>query len=246
MKILVITVAGMSSRFSQSLGYECLKCIYTPNTLKNCLLYRMMHQPVDFDKYVIVGGYKYSVLEDMIKHMFPEYRDRIVLTENKYYSIYGSGYSLYLGLKEALGFKPDEIVFTEGDLYIDPESFVNVCENRLSVVTSNNEAILAGKAVAFYYDMDYKIHYIYDTNHTSLEIKEPFIGIFNSGQVWKFADCSLAANVYNGMASKEWQGTNLVFIQKYFQRLAKEKYINIQFKEWINCNTVDDFKRIRK
>ena len=34
-KALIVTVAGMSSRFSESLGRECLKCIYYPNDIKN-------------------------------------------------------------------------------------------------------------------------------------------------------------------------------------------------------------------
>lgn len=28
MRILLVTVAGLSSRFSQSVGYPCLKCLY--------------------------------------------------------------------------------------------------------------------------------------------------------------------------------------------------------------------------
>lgn len=246
MKILLITVAGLSSRFSKSLGYECLKCIYTPDIPENSILYRMLHQPAKFDKYIIVGGYKYSELKAAIKRMFPEYENRIVLVENKYYAMYGSGYSLYLGLQEAIKYHPVEIIFAEGDLYVDTKSFLKIYESKLSVVTSSMEAILASKAVVFYYDMDYKIHYIYDTGHTLLEIKEPFTGIFNSGQIWKFADYNLVTSVYNKITKKEWQGTNLVFIQKYFQELSKKEYTNIQFREWINCNTVDDFKMIKE
>lgn len=246
MKILIITVAGLSSRFSKSLGYECLKCIYTPDIPENSLLYKMLHKPVKFDKYIIVGGYKYSELKIAVKKMFPECASKIVLTENKYYATYGSGYSLYLGLQQAIKYRPDEIVFAEGDLYIDTESFFKVCESEQSVVTSNSEAIWANKAVAFYYDIKYKIHYIYDTGHKFLEIKEPFIGIFNSGQVWKFADFGLVSSVYNKVTEKEWKGTNLSFIQKYFCELSEEEYTNIQFKTWINCNTVNDFKMIKE
>lgn len=246
MKILIITVAGLSSRFSKSLGYECLKCIYTPDIPESSLLYKMLHQPVRFDKYIIVGGYKYSELEIAVKKMFPEYAHKIVLIENKYYATYGSGYSLYLGLQQAIKYHPNEIVFAEGDLYIDAESFLKIYESELNVVTSNKEAIWANKAVAFYYDVEYKVHYIYDTGHKLLEIKEPFIGIFNSGQIWKFANFDLVRSAYNKVTEEEWKGTNLSFIQKYFWELSKEEYTNIQFKKWINCNTVNDFKMIKE
>ena len=56
MKVLIITVAGMSTRFSQSVGAPCLKCLYHEGRAKDSLLYRMLHQDGKFDRYVIVGG----------------------------------------------------------------------------------------------------------------------------------------------------------------------------------------------
>ena len=66
-----------------------------------------------------------------------------------------------------------EIVFAEGDLYVDSDSFQEVCHAVNNVITYNREPILANKAVAFYYDSEYRIHYIYDTQHSALRIQEP-------------------------------------------------------------------------
>lgn len=244
LKILMITVAGISSRFSKSLGRECLKCIYYPSNITESLLYRMIHQKVNFDKYIIVGGFMYDDLEKVIKEEFQEYGDNIILVNNNQYREYGSGYSLYLGLRETMKWQFDEVVFAEGDLFVDKEGFQRIWESSKDVITSNQEEILANKAVAFYYDKNYKIHYIYDTGHKAFEIKEPFLGIFNSGQIWKFVQPDRLRTIYKSISEEEWQGTNLVLIQKYFQDLKREEYHIIPFKKWVNCNTIEDFNRI--
>ncbi len=244
MRVLVVTVAGLSSRFSQSLGREQLKCIYYENHISESLLYRMLHQEVSFDKYIIVGGFRFFELEETLERHFSDMRDRICLVENKKYAEYGSGYSLYLGLEAAKDMDFDEIVFAEGDLYVDGKSFLQVCSSDKSVITCSPEAIRADKAVAFYYDMQYRIHYIFDTNHHALEIKEPFLGIFNSGQIWKFRRADGFRECFAEMRPEDWKGTNLVFIQKFFAGLGKEQYEVVAFRKWINCNTVEDFRLI--
>lgn len=35
MRVLIITCAGMSTRFSKSVGYNCLKCIYSDKEIKH-------------------------------------------------------------------------------------------------------------------------------------------------------------------------------------------------------------------
>ena len=60
MRVLIVTVAGSSGRFSESLGYPCLKCLYHENGIKESLLYQMLHQDGDFDCYVVVGGFQYE------------------------------------------------------------------------------------------------------------------------------------------------------------------------------------------
>ena len=105
---------------------------------------------------------------------------------------------------------------------------------------------MADKAVAFYYDRKNRVHYLYDTGHKELVIPEPFMSIYNSGQIWKFADLSLVNRIYESISDREWQGTNLVFVEKYFQKVPKEALEMIRFHRWINCNTVEDFNRIQK
>ena len=63
----------------------------------------------------------------------------------------GSGYSLYLGIKEALNYDNiDEILFVEGDLDIDDESFLKVVNSQKNVITYNMQPIYSNKAVVLY------------------------------------------------------------------------------------------------
>ena len=90
--------------------------------------------------------------------------------------------------------------------------------------------------------MSGKIHYIYDTKHNALHIDEPFFSIGNSGQIWKFIDIECLRYICNDLLEEEKKGTNLVIIQKYFGKLTEKQYIIFNFKEWINCNTINDYK----
>jgi hypothetical protein len=48
----------------------------------------------------------------------------------------------------------------------------------------------------------------------------------------------------DSLTEEEWKETNLKFVQEYFDGIDKEGYELIEFKKWINCNTVDDFLKI--
>ena len=167
-------MAGLSARFSQSLGYSCLKCLYYENRPEESLLHRMLCRDSGFDRLVIVGGFLYEELENALKRDFGEFQDKITLVKNDHYADYGSGYSLYLALDKIKDMDFSEAVFAEGDLYVDRDSFRKVCSSPRNVITCSQEPILANKAVAFYFDSGYGIHYIYDTEHSALEIREPF------------------------------------------------------------------------
>ncbi len=244
MNALLITAAGVSSRFSESLGRSCLKCLYYENSYQESLLFRMVSHPVLFDYYIIVGGFQYEKLEQFVAQHLNEIHGRIILLENRDFARFGSGYSLFTGLKKAIELGCDEVLFAEGDLFVDSEAFEQVYRSHKNVITYNRESILASKAVAFYYDVHYGIHYIYDTDHRSLEIREPFLGIFNSGQIWKFYQRERLADVFGTMRESDWFGTNLTFIQKYFEGLSEEEYEMVLFDTWINCNTVSDFRKM--
>lgn len=243
LRILIVTVAGMSSRFSESLGYPCLKCLYYEKRIEESLLYAMLHQDAEFDYYVIVGGFMYDTLKSAIDRDFKEFGDKLLLVKNEHYADYGSGYSLYLGFQKIMDKDFDEVVFAEGDLFVDRKSFRKIYDSTNNVITCNTEPILASKAVAFYFDKNYGIHYIYDTDHSILEINEPFLGIFNSGQIWKFVDADRLRKTMRSISEKEWRGTNLVLIQDYFGSLSKNEYDMLTFKKWVNCNTISDYKK---
>lgn len=246
MKIMIITVAGMASRFSESIGHSCLKCLYYENDIKESLLYHMLYQNREIDKYVIVGGFKFEELEKTTNQYFGEFSNKIILVRNENYAEYGSGYSLYLGLEAIKNLDYEELVFAEGDLWVDDDSFKRIWKSQRNVITSNNEAILASKSVAFYYDRQYHIHYIFDTGHSLLEITEPFQGIYNSGQIWKFFERERVLDAVSHLTQDEWKQTNLNFVQQYFGNLDQDEYEIINLRAWINCNTVDDFKKIER
>ena len=244
MKVLVITVAGTSTRFSKSIGEECLKCIYFTNSYKDALLYKSIFRDNSFDKYVIVGGYKFDELQNYTNKYLSPVKDKIVLLENEHYQDYGSGYSLYLGIEYAVKCGFDQLVFAEGDLWIDSESFINVSKSEKDVITFNRECIDAQKAVVFYYNTDNHVRYLYDTTHNCLQINEPFTSVYNSGQIWKFTDYNKVKAILKEMPAEDWYGTNLVFIQNYFGGMNKNDYQLAEFKEWYNCNTVGDYNKI--
>ncbi len=243
MKVLLITVAGSSTRFSRSLGKDTLKCVYYEKEFRQCLLYQLIYKS-SFDKYVIVGGYKFDELKSAIDKYFVDIKEKIILVENIKFSEYGSGYSLYLGLKSAIETDFDELVFAEGDLWFDNDSFEQVLDHSRNVITYNNDVIDSHKSVVFYFDQNNFPHYIYDTNHNHLQIKQPFLSIYNSGQVWKFVDRDRVIDSFDAISECEWQGTNLVYIQKYYGDMKIDSIALVNFKQWLNCNTVEDFRKI--
>ena len=247
MRVFLTTVAGSATRFSESIGKPTVKCIYNREDPTKTLLNHMLTQASDYDLFVVVGGFLIEELEEYINTNLPsEFGEKVMLVNNEQYAEYGSGWSLYLGLDAALkiyGKDITEVLFAEGDLFVDDDSFSSVANSNNSVITINSEAIKANKAVALYYDLENVPHYIYDTAHGQLKIGEPFTAIYNSGQIWKFTDIALLMELVLNGDSERFTGTNLVLINEYFQKLAGngETIDIISMKTWINCNTVNDF-----
>ena len=247
MRVFLTTVAGSATRFSESIGKPTVKCIYNREDPAKTLLNHMLTQASDYDLFVVVGGFLINELEDYINTNLPsEFSEKVMLVNNEQYSEYGSGWSLYLGLDAALkiyGKDITEVLFAEGDLFVDDESFSSVAGTKNSAITINSEAIKANKAVALYYDLENVPHYIYDTAHGQLKIDEPFTAVYNSGQIWKFTDIGLLSDLVLNGDPERFTGTNLVLINEYFQKLAKngETIDIISMKTWINCNTINDF-----
>lgn len=246
MKSLIITVAGMSSRFNKDTKESVLKCLYYEGTPSNSLLSLQVHKVYHLvDEIVVVGGYKYEDLEQFICQEMKDVNHKMKLVYNEHYSDYGSGYSLLKGI-EMVSRDADEITFIEGDLFFDTESVVKIITSPKDVISVNNEPILSNKAVALYFDAQNYPHYIYDTSHSCLEIHEPFTAIYNSGQMWKFMNTTRVREICQFLTPEQEQGTNLEIIQKYFGAYKNSQLDLIRVNLWYNCNTVADYREAIK
>ncbi|MBE6508514.1 MAG: hypothetical protein E7Z77_03770 [Methanobrevibacter sp.] len=251
MKVSIITVAGVSSRFNKDIPEEnkMLKCLYCEGNPQNTLIYQMLKKLDSYDKIIVVGGYKYSDLEEYLETEIPEdLKEKILLVYNDHFSDLSSGYSLYLGVKEALDNFSDieEILFVEGDLDIDEESFAKVIDADKNVLTYNHEPIYSNKAVVLYQNENDEYHYLFNSDHGNLTIDEEFKAIFNSGQTWKFTDMELLKIANDNFYENIIEDTNLGIIQKYFDLIENSDDIEIiGLNHWVNCNTRKDYQFIK-
>lgn len=248
MKAAIITAAGISSRFNERVSEndKCLKAIYYEKNRTNTLLYHLLDKCMFADKVILVGGYQYHELEEYCEVLPNPMKDKIVLIYNEHYADLASGYSLYVGLNEIFDrFEEIEsILFVEGDLDIDRDSFCKVIGTRSNVLTYSFEPIYAEKAVVLYQDGDGRFKYIFNSSHGLLEMNEAFSMILNSGQIWKFTEIERlkAANKKFYEAQKE--GTNLCIIQNYVDSCDTKSFELISLLRWTNCNTREDYRKI--
>lgn len=252
LKIVIITVAGVSSRFNKDIPEDekILKCLYYEEDPKNTLIYQMLKKSSYADGIVIVGGYKYSDLESYIEDVVPkEIKDKIALVYNDHYSDLSSGYSLCVGIEFALTNYDsiDEILFVEGDLDIDDESFEKVVNSPKNVLTFNHEPIYSNKAVVLYQNENDMYCYLFNSDHGLLSMNEPFKAVFNSGQTWKFNDIELLKMANDNFRENLIEDTNLGIIQKYFDLIENADDIEIiGLNRWVNCNTRKDYQIIKE
>ena len=244
MKSLIVTVAGTATRFNKDTGTETLKCLYYQDKPTATLLYQILDKAQGVDRIIIVGGYLYDRLEAYVTQYLDGFKSKIKLVYNEHFADYGSGYSLMKGI-EALDEETDEVIFVEGDLFYDEADIRKVFSSSKDVLTINREPIWANKAVALYLTDDGFPRYMYDTQHVSLCIKEPFTGIFNSAQIWKFVNPAKLKAVVNRLTMAQQRGTNLEIIQGYFGELPSGAYEIVTFNTWFNCNTVADYLKVK-
>lgn len=245
MRALVITVAGLSSRFGESLGRPALKCIYNEGDTADTLLARLLRQTEGlFDSTVVVGGYKFAELQRYFRECKIECSSAdVLLVENPCYSELASGWSLYVGLETLAQFLPEEIVFVEGDLYLDDSGLFKLCTGSGDAVTTSPDAVIGNRSVALYCNADGRPCYAYSEAHGLLEICEPFSSIQSSGQAWRFGDVKRLLRKSRHFAKRGGVGTNLEIINPYFAECDPSHLDIINFKEWINCNTIQDWRR---
>ena len=246
MKAAIITAAGISGRFNEGIPEEekILKAIYCEGDSRETLLFHLLSGCAFADRVVVVGGYQFDALQTYyqteLKNAFPQAE----LVRNEHYADLASGYSLYLGIRKALAYDPDEILFAEGDLDIDDASFQKVARSEKSVLTYTDEPIYANKAVVLYQDGEGRYHYAFSSSHGLLKIDEPFSCILNSGQVWKFTDMEALRKANAEFGRREIGGTNLGIIQRYLEAVPPESLELIRLKHWVNCNTREDYRTI--
>ena len=244
MKAIIITVAGLSSRFSASVGKPVVKCIYHEGTEENTLLARLLRQSESFDEIVVVVGYRGDEVASYIADVCPEaIGKKTVVATNEEYATYGSGWSLLIGLNALRKGHFDTIVFAEGDLFLDDETFGKICSGDSDALTVNQMPVMSDKSVALYINAENKPCYIYDTSHDLLSINEPFRAVYSSGQVWRFGDVERLYRAVDAVTEEEHQGTNLVLVNEYFHNCDTNKLDIECFKTWLNCNTVDDYRQ---
>lgn len=244
MKAAIITVAGISSRFNEGIPEtkKELKAVYHEGNPKETLLYHLLMKCSSYDKIILVGGYKFDDLKEYCQSTGEEYQDKISLVYNDHFDDLGSGYSLYLGLKESFKFDPDEVLFAEGDLDIDNESFERVNRSNKSVLTYTYEPIYANKSVVLYKNEHDQYCYAFNSNHGLLSVESPFSCILNSGQIWRFSEIEKLRNA-NEMFLQESKGdTNLKIIQNYLDQNVDVEVMPLS--RWTNCNTRDDYRKI--
>lgn len=244
MKIAIITNAGISSRFNEGVpdNLKKLKAIYYENDSKDTLLYHQLLKCSYADKIILVGGYKYENLREYVQTLESGLQSKITMVLNDHFEDLGSGYSLYLGLEEAFKYNPSEVLFVEGDLDIDNDSFERVVSSDKSILTYTYEPIYANKAVVLYKDDADRYRYAFNSSHGMLTIESPFSCILNSGQTWKFTEVD-KLKAANAKFYDEAKGdTNLRIIQNYLDMGVEATIVPLD--RWTNCNTRDDYRKI--
>ena len=90
MRSLIITVAGMSSRFNKDTETDVLKCLYYDDTPNNALISLQVSKAYELvDEIIIVGGYHYDDLERFIHHELKDFSSKTKLVYNEHYSDFG-------------------------------------------------------------------------------------------------------------------------------------------------------------
>ncbi len=244
MKIAIITIAGISSRFNDGVdeNKKILKCLYTETDKEDTLLYQLMKKCSYADKILLVGGYKFEDLSDFYRNELLKEFPNVILVLNEHYSDLSSGYSLYLGIQEALKYNPSEILFVEGDIDVDNASFARVVSADKSVLTYTYEPIYSNKAVVLYKDDKDQYRYAFNSSHGLLTIDSAFSCILNSGQTWKFTEVDKLRISNDKFLDTDKSDTNLRIIQSYLDSGVEIDLVPLN--RWTNCNTRDDYRKI--
>ena len=248
MRAAVITIAGVSSRFNEGVpgSAKAHKIIYYEKNRENTLLFHLVEKCMYADRVILVGGNRYDDVKAYCEELPDEMRKKIILVYNEHYADLNSGYSLYLGLKEIFDRFDDieDVLFVEGDLDLDKESFDKVVSCPGNVLTFSPEPIYANKAVVLYKDDKERYRYAFNSSHGLLKIDCPFSCMLNSGQTWKFADADKLKAANEKFYNEDKAATNLKIIQDYIDSCDPDSFKLIGYRIWTNCNTREDYRNI--
>ena len=78
-----------------------------------------------------------------------------------------------------------------------------------------------------------------------LKIEDDFSALFNSGQCWKFRNVRALKESNMIFGDTDKSGTNLEIVQEYINRIKQNEIMILGLKRWINCNTREDYKKIK-
>lgn len=244
-KAAIVTVAGLSTRFSESVGRDVLKSVYHEDDPSETLLARLLGQVAPFvDKVVVVGGHRFDDLVAYVSNYIDgSISSKVDLVLNKRYADLGSGWSLTLGIDALEPEAPESILFVEGDLFLDNDALSSLVRNAGDAITVSPDPVEASKSVALYFDAAGTPHYVYDVSHGLLSIPEPFKSVRSSGQVWRFGDLDRLMGVSSRFVEGGGNGTNLEIVGPYFEESDASTLEIVPFVMWVNCNTVQDWIR---
>lgn len=248
-RALLVTMAGTATRFRATVGRDVLKCLYSEGSEGDSLLhfYGRIAQAGGFAVVRFVGGYRFDDLTTAARA--PAFRALtagidFACIDNPEFESKGSGASLARGLRAILDDPAcaavEEIVFMEGDLAFDLGTLMRLLAEPGDALTTCREPITAQRSVCVYRTPGDEVRFVYDPAHQALAIPEPFQAIYNSGQVWKFADLPRLDRVLRALTPEEDSGTNLGIVQNYFR--GRPRPAVHTFEDWINCNTLDDYR----
>lgn len=254
MKDIVITCAGGSVRFSNSVKCLAHKSIYKAKNQVRCLLEWQIDTALsskNVNNIIVVVGFLNNWIEEFIKSSYPN-NERITIINNEKWSTTGSNLSMCLGLLACKNTKADSILCVEGDLYAS--NFKELIEypstkgfrsttNGHSTVVSNVDVL----GIISKENKSFKTYFEYSRDHSvfSKIDYEKVVMLFPSGQMWEIATDKIDFDKVSKSAEMFPEKTNLEVLQLFSINSMLIELTPFPLKDWINCNTISELLKCR-
>ena len=247
MKDVVITCAGGSTRFSNSVNCPAHKSIYKADGQTKCLLEWQIDTALsseNVNKIIIVVGFQNTQVEDFIKSKYPN-NERIITVNNEQWNTTGSNLSMCLGLLACKNTKADSILCVEGDLYASNFKVLIECPstsdfrsttNGHSTIYSNVDVL----GIISKTSSGFRTSFEYSTDHSEFKSINFYnaVTIFPSGQMWEIATKKIDFDKVTKCAEMFPSKTNLEILQHFSS--SKSPMYPFELKDWVNCNTITE------